>query len=196
MSNWYSPFRRRNGFEARSELEILRLNIRKDAIISCCLVVFNVEISGNFRVGILYMERAKVLLATLAVSGGREFTPAQLQKAMFLLNENMPTIFDTTYSFVPYNYGPFDASVYHDAEHLEREGLTRIYNSNRGNWKVYSCSPLGVARGNAELANFSQIEAGYIQRVSEWVLSQDFSSLVKSIYNAYPSMRANSIFAG
>jgi hypothetical protein len=36
----------------------------------------------------------------------------------------------------------------------------------------------------------------YIQRISDWVRVLSFNRLVKSVYEAYPHMRAHSIFKG
>src|SRR5258708_4475977 len=61
------------------------------------------------------MDRRELVLALLASSEGRQYTPAQLQKAAFLVTRNMPQIVQGTgFHFVPYDYGPFDSDVYNE----------------------------------------------------------------------------------
>ena len=54
------------------------------------------------------INRKELVLATLAAADGARFTPVQLQKAIFLLDRNLPAdLLDTKFGFVPYDYGPF-----------------------------------------------------------------------------------------
>lgn len=144
------------------------------------------------------MTRKDVLLALLAAARGQEYTPAQLQKAAFLLARNLPGLVSDgpAFNFVPYDYGPFDRAVYDDASALQREGLAEILPSGWGRWNVYSASAEGIARGDDVLAQMREAHRKYVEDTSSWVLSQSFTGLVKSIYEAYPEMRANSIFRG
>ena len=140
------------------------------------------------------MKREDVLLAVLSVAGNASYSPAQLQKTMFLLSQNLPGLFETGYHFAPYDYGPFDVEVYKDSESLQREGLASITRSTKGNWKIYGVTDEGRQRGQVQLRSLPESQQKYIVDVSQWVLKQDFASLVKSIYKAYPNMRVNSIF--
>src|SRR4051812_34921382 len=62
------------------------------------------------------MTRGGLVLALLAAAQGRAYTPAQLQKAAFLVTRNLPQAFDRgeTFDFQPYDYGPFDKGVYQE----------------------------------------------------------------------------------
>jgi hypothetical protein len=142
------------------------------------------------------MTRRELVLAMLAEEGGRPFTPAQLQKAIFLICRNMPSAIDEGrgFNFVPYDYGPFDANVYIEAEYLRDEGFAIIAPSSAGRWNTYAPSSLGLTRGYEVLRGLDDKTSGYIGAVSNWVHSQSFGSLVKSIYEAYPEMKENSIF--
>jgi hypothetical protein len=143
------------------------------------------------------LNRRDLVLAVLASSEGRPYTPAQLQKAVFLISRNLPRLFDGPgFKFVPYDYGPFDSDVYQEAENLRRAGDAIIAPSDVGRWSTYAASEAGVTRGRGLLARLDEPARQYLQKVSDWVRSQSFSSLVKSIYDAYPEMRANSIFRG
>lgn len=144
------------------------------------------------------MRRSDAVLAVLASANGATLSPAQLQKATFLLARNTPDIFDQgeQFNFVPYDYGPFDRAVYDEAQMLQLQGLAQINQAPNGRWNVYSASQQGVARGRVILEAIPPNRREYVENVVAWVRQQSFASLVKSIYNHYPEMRANSIFQG
>ena len=143
-------------------------------------------------------DRKSVVLAILAAGGGGTFTPTQLQKAAFLVSQNLTEVFagGSRFSFAPYNYGPFDAGVYHEAEALKAEAMAEIANSAQGRWREYSASQAGVQRGEVVLNSLAPKHQEYIRLVAAWVRSLSFQQLVRSIYDHYPEMRANSIFRG
>ena len=73
------------------------------------------------------MNRSDWALLAIASADGSSVSPVQLQKALFLLGEDLPkTKTQSFYEFEPYHYGPFDQAVYSDAEKLSREGLVSI----------------------------------------------------------------------
>ena len=90
------------------------------------------------------MKRADLLLKIIAAAEGQPLTPAQLQKVAFLLGmefcEQLP---DDYYEFRKYDYGPFCAEVYHDAEQLEHEGKIAISINRRGGWQEYAATVRG-----------------------------------------------------
>ena len=142
------------------------------------------------------MKREDVLLAILAVADGRGYQPVQMQKAMFLLQQNLSGLITEgeCYYFEPYDYGPFDKQVYEDAETLSCSDLVEITKSPNGRWKTYAASALGSERGTAVLQTLPKDYQGYISAVSSWVRSLGFNELVKSIYAMYPDMKKNSVF--
>lgn len=144
------------------------------------------------------MDRRELLLAVLASAKGRPFQPAQIQKAVFLIEKNMPHLIHKGphYKFVPYNYGPFDRSVYVEAANLQAERLAVVAQSDNGRWNTYAASDAGIHEGEIILDRLKLKTRRYIDSVVEWVLAQSFGSLVKSIYDAYPEMKENSIFQG
>lgn len=144
------------------------------------------------------MNRRELVLATLACAGGRAFTPVQIQKALFLISRNVPHLVDEgpCFQFEPYDYGPFDNEVYREAEALQAGGLATISPSPRGRWSEYAATDQGVTEGTVLLERLRPDVREYLQQVSGWVRSQSFSQLVRSIYQAYPEMRQNSIFRG
>jgi hypothetical protein len=144
------------------------------------------------------MTRDEVLLAILAASNGRPYTPVQVQKAVFLVTRNLPRLVSqgSNFNFEPYDYGPFDQNVYAEAEALRRAGLAEIIQQDGVRWNRYAASDLGIDRGGLILARMTERERTYIEKVATWVRAQTFEGLVKSIYDQYPEMRVNSVFRG
>jgi hypothetical protein len=144
------------------------------------------------------MDRRELVLAVLAAGKGRAFSPVQIQKAVFLIDKNLPHLVHRgpKFDFVPYNYGPFDRGVYTEAENLQRDGDAIISPSSNGRWMTYAASKSGLASGDLVLQRLKLKSRRYIESVAEWVLAQSFGSLVKSIYDVYPDMKENSIFQG
>lgn len=145
------------------------------------------------------MNRRDLVLAILAAAEGRTYTPVQIQKAAFVICDQLPELIDEGpgFSFQPYDYGPFDSDVYSEISALQRAGLAVIAPSGIGNWSTYAASDAGIEQGDDILYNvLEEKDRAYIEKISNWVRSLDFASLVKSIYEAYPDMRARSIFRG
>jgi hypothetical protein len=132
----------------------------------------------------------------LAASSGQYYTPVQIQKAMFLLDRQVPEIFDTTSRFLfrPYDYGPFDADVYVEIERLEAEGLAETAINSTRAMKLYAASPRGLEVVEPLRGQLTSVQLAFIDRASAFVRSLSFSDLVSAIYEAYPEMRKNSIF--
>ena len=65
----------------------------------------------------------RYVLAVLSTAGGAEWTPVQLQKIFFLLDQTIgPALGGPKFNFEPYDYGPFDAEVYRRVEALQATG--------------------------------------------------------------------------
>lgn len=122
----------------------------------------------------------------------------QLRKSLFLLGKNCPQITENGYyDFRPYNYGPFDVAVYHDAERLQAEGYITIQRLPWRSWGEFIITPSGSEKAR-QLAQ-EQPAAGvseYINRLVIWVRSLTFETLVKTIYKHYPDFKENSVFRG
>lgn len=142
--------------------------------------------------------RQELVLAALAAGeSNSELSPVQAQKLFFLIDQNVAeAIGGQQFNFQPYDYGPFDSAVYSDLDWLAlpEEGMIEITRSGR--YRTYRLTERGREFGQDKL---TQIDAGardYFGRAKDWVKSLSFQGLVKAIYQAYPDMRANSIFRG
>lgn len=139
------------------------------------------------------MDQEKIVLAGLAPAKGDFHTPVQVQKLFFLIDKNIPEWVDGPhFDFVPYNYGPFDSSIYRVLEKLEVEGLVEIVSDGRLN--QYKLTPEGQKSGDKYLSGIGSKAKDYIKRTSKFVRTLSFTQLVSAIYRAYPEMRENSVF--
>ena len=137
------------------------------------------------------------LLMGLAHRGGQPMTPVQIQKSMFLMEaEAKQLVGPKFYKFVPYNYGPFDADVYHDLDSLTTQGFVTSGSSPGRSWRMYAATPSGMAAA-AKVKQAANLRAvRYLGEAVDWVCSQSFPALVRAIYAKYPKFKANSVFTG
>ena len=91
------------------------------------------------------MERQRWTLLAIDEAAPSGLSPVQLQKTLFLIGKNLTReVGDSYYSFVPYNYGPFDAHVYSDAEVLIKQGLVFETRSAGRSWSYYRSRKAGI----------------------------------------------------
>jgi hypothetical protein len=142
------------------------------------------------------VERHDWTLLAISLAKGRGLSPVQLQKILFLLWKSVPSDIGTDfYTFEPYNYGPFDRTIYSDAEYLSMFGLVNISNTGSG-YSEYAVTPAGQTRAEMIRACAPPRALAYLEQAVQWAQSLSFSSLVRAIYNKYPEYRVNSVFQG
>lgn len=140
------------------------------------------------------MNKQELVLIALGVGGKHEHTPVQIQKLLFLIDKNLGArIGGPVFDFVPYDYGPFDPSIYEALRELEGGGFVCSSESSRG-WKWHSLTDKGISEAERLAKEADPAVVDYIKRVSEFVRKLSFSDLVSAIYKAYPEMKANSVF--
>ena len=141
------------------------------------------------------LQRKNWTLLVISAAGSTGLSPVQLQKCLFLIGKNLPVeVGDYFYSFVAYNYGPFDAAVYSDAESLVDEQLINIARASGRAWAYYVITPKGEEVAQAIRSNLSPKAWDYVSRTVAWIKRLTFSQLLMAIYKAYPEYRANSVF--
>ena len=115
---------------------------------------------------------------------------------MFLLDRELPQIFDaqSRFEFRAYDYGPFDASVYHEIDRLRVAGLAAMAVEPGRSLRFYSATEEGGAAAEHLNGALNHDQRDFVSRVSAFVRQLSFSDLVSAIYRAYPEMRENSIF--
>lgn len=134
-------------------------------------------------------------LLVIAAAKGRAVQPVHLQKALFLLSENLSQKDLGTsrfYDFQAYDYGPFDGSIYSDAGTLALEGMVEI--DLAPYYREYRVTEQGQKRAQELRSEISPYAVQYLEKVVRWVQSMSFNDLIEAIYRAYPKMAVNSVF--
>lgn len=180
--------RKKRIFKADYKLAVLTfLNENVKLLKSCGDILLTATQRGHG------MDRKDYVLAVLSTANKKVFTPVQVQKLFFLIDKAIPGLVEgPRFNFEPYNYGPFDKSVYWELNGLSAEGMVRIVRDY--NWDDYLLTDEGQEKGEFL---FNQIHAEaqpYIKKISDFVRSLSFSELVSAVYKAFPEMRENSVF--
>ena len=141
------------------------------------------------------MERQDLVILAVSAGGSRVLTPVELQKSVFLISKaNLPDIPESMYNFVPYHYGPFDADIYKDADHLHEEGLVLRAPSREGAWTDTMITPDGLARAIQLQKELASSTTDQIRQIVARVQSLSFNELLKEVYDKYPEYQVNSVF--
>jgi len=139
-------------------------------------------------------HRKDWLLLAIAIAADGGLSPAQSQKAMFLLSEEAGALVTQPfYSFRPYNYGPFDGDIYLDVDELLRDGLVCIVQA--GSSTVYQITPAGLRHAGKLRASLDDRTINYLDRVVAWIRSLSFDALLSAIYEKYPKYKKNIVLA-
>ena len=140
------------------------------------------------------MSKLDLVLVALAPGGGYRYAPVQVQKLIFLIDREIPTLVGGPhFNFTAYHYGPFDKHVYHALDELARAGHVDV-DDEFSRRRTYALTPEGLNSGMTTLNNLHENAQAYIRSASNFVRNHSFSELVSAIYKAYPEMQANSVF--
>ena len=137
-------------------------------------------------------------LLVIASARGKDVSPVQLQKTLFLIGQNLTSAQRQCakfYKFRAYDYGPFDRAIYDHADELRNEGLILIYPES-GSFRNYVALPAGIERADQLRAELVPPVTDYLDGVVAWARSLSFKELVRAIYEDYPQMKVNSVFQG
>ncbi|MBF0567934.1 MAG: hypothetical protein HQK95_03615 [Nitrospirae bacterium] len=139
---------------------------------------------------------ADIVLAALAASNGADHSPVQIQKLLFLIDKKVSTrIEGPFFNFIPYDYGPFDRTIYDVLDNLSKEGQVDVVSYANLRWHKYRLTLDGQKKGEEVLNTFPFEVRDYFSKLSGFVRSLSFEQLVAVIYNAYPDMKIKSVFA-
>ena len=135
-----------------------------------------------------------LVLAALAAAKGEAYQPVHIQKFLFIVQEQAKEDTGSPFEFVPWHYGPFCLAVYEVLDDLSEEGLATIMGEPRSPHRSYRATVEGQRQGELALDQMPENIKDYLIRLSEWVRSQTFASLVSAVYRKYPSTAVNSVF--
>lgn len=142
---------------------------------------------------VILMDGKELILASLFPAKDSTHTPVQVQKLLFLIDTEIPSRVGGPYfRWQPYNYGPFDKTVYDRLRELRDEGFVEMVPD--WNWNSYRLTSAGQALAEQIFGRIDPIGQKFIRDASGFVQKLSFSDLVSAIYKAYPDMRKNSVF--
>lgn len=143
------------------------------------------------------MTRHEVISAAMATNGAYTYTPVQLQKLLFLIDQRLaPELGGPHFDFKPYHYGPFDKAVYAELDSMEQKGLVEILREPHLKLRKFRLTAIGENFGRGVLDSADPKAVEYVSKLADFVRTASFPSLVSAIYQAYPEMRVNSVFVG
>ena len=140
------------------------------------------------------MERRDLLLLFIAMPGGSYTTDRiRIMKGLFLLTQDGPKEIRGAYEFRPYNYGPFDTSIYHDLERLETEGLIRIQASGVPGRDAYETTSQGEAKARDLEAGLQPVTVSAIRETKRFVTAVSFVDLLRHVYEKHQDYAVKSV---
>ncbi len=98
------------------------------------------------------------------------------------------------YSFIPYDYGPFDANIYRDAEELYMDNLIIIRQAIGQRWFEYIPTPGGLSKSNELRESVNPKALEYLEKVVTWIKKLSFREILRVIYREFPSYKVKSVF--
>ncbi len=145
------------------------------------------------RVFCVNQEKQQRVLAAMTAGGEQaSFDPAQIQKLLFLIDNEIPELIGGPhFDFKPHEYGPFDESVYAVLKSLHSKGCVHI--DHTGQYPRYALTPQGFRQGTEVQQDIPTLASEYLAEASVWIRSLTFRQLLTAIYTKYPEMAINSI---
>ena len=141
------------------------------------------------------MGKDEMILAAMASGKRSSFTPVQIQKLIFLIDEELAEdLGGKLFRFRPYNYGPFDRELYYLLDALVESGDVELVSVLGQRWSKFRATDQGQNKGIRSLEQLEPWVRKAIKVYSNWVQSLSFTQLISAIYKKYPGMKANSVF--
>lgn len=130
-----------------------------------------------------------LLMAKGAENGTYPFDAIRAMKSSFIVSQRGLTEWRELFDFRPYDYGPFDASVYRSRDSLVAQGLLQV---QAGNYDATCLTEAGQGRVK-ELEDQLGPSADWLKRIGHWASSRSFAQLLREVYSEYPDFAARSI---
>jgi DNA-binding PadR family transcriptional regulator len=134
-----------------------------------------------------------LLLFIGAPSGPYATDQIRVMKGMFLVSKEGPDELRGLYHFQPYDYGPFDTTIYHDLGALELRGLIRVEPSESTNRRIYRLTRKGQQRTEELTTSARGGSITALRQIKEKVTSLSFLALLNHVYKRYPAYAVKSV---
>ena len=145
------------------------------------------------------MKERDFVLAVMSMFPNQKPTPVQVQKLFFLIDEKLPAYRDCPegvpyFEFRPEGFGPFDRKVFDVLNGLYREGFVELLGNSWNPTRAYEVAVVGLEKGKRFVDEIPETPRSYIETLGKWVFSVTLKELISTIYQAFPEMKANSVF--
>ncbi|HEX8229807.1 MAG TPA: hypothetical protein VF826_10915 [Chloroflexia bacterium] len=143
-----------------------------------------------------HIDREQLVLLVLALANGRHFSRTQLQKAVFQLQEELPShLFSAPkFQFRADNFGMFTEAVYQVAEGLADKGLANLgdLSTKDGFPTSYAASQNGIEVAQDIIERMPKQVATEAQYKINHLLEQQINELLEDMYSRYPGYATKS----
>ena len=132
-----------------------------------------------------------LLLIADGAEGPYPLDAIRMMKGCFLAAQRGRAEWRDLFSFEPYDYGPFDPSVYRARDALVARGLLEA--STTGQHEACVITDLGHAEAERLAGDMGAAAAGWLRSLGKYVTSRSFSQLLKEVYAAFPEYAERSV---
>ena len=142
------------------------------------------------------INQIQIVKALFGVERNISYSPIQIQKLLFLIDQELLEKIDggPFFKFEPYDYGPFDIEIYDILSKLQSKGLIIIQKNQYQPKRIYIGSKKIYTEGEKILEGMSPNVSKHISSLSSWIRELSFFQLVTYIYKKYPDMAIYSVF--
>lgn len=135
------------------------------------------------------------ILTILALADGVALSPSQIEKALFLIQHQMPDEIPDrpAYDFVPFRHGPYSPQVTIDAFELEREKFAcseRL--PERGT--LYRTTMTGSIRALTMRCDLSPDAVTHAQKIVSWIRTAPITTIVQEIGRQFPQYQTQGAY--
>lgn len=134
-----------------------------------------------------------ILLFLEAPSGPYPTDQIRVMKGMFLAGQIPGHPVSSLYAFDPYDYGPFDSTVYRDLDKLQLAGLIAVERSPGSARRNYALTPLGRDRARSLKGELPLEQVTAVADAKKKVTCLGFDDLLRQIYSEYPTYATQSV---
>lgn len=134
-----------------------------------------------------------MLLLAAGADGPYDFDPIRVMKGSFIIAQQGRQEWRGLYDFRPYDYGPFDPSVYRTKDTLIARGLLVVSKESR--YPSYRLTDAGHTHLVDVEHRVGAAAASWVKRIGHYVTSKSFSQLLDEVYRRFPEYAVRSVVA-
>ena len=120
--------------------------------------------------------------------------PIRIQKTLFKLSQEADLPASETYSFRPYNWGPYSPQISEDIDELVQGGLVERVRTPGVSWASYRLTAEGKREAAGARDRAADEALASLSAISDWVSDRAFSQLLRDLYRDYPKLASRSLF--